>query len=271
MADRPPTLDRRTLLAAFGSAGAAGLAGCSSLADREPDAETTDVDADRAADLATRFAPTLYFDTAEPWFPTDPRPYATNRGGETVVDGFDALNGYHERLADAGEPPNRTVFYNVVDYEGSPLSVVQFWLYAAFDQFTANFHWHDWEVLHVFVDSDTDEPQLYVASSHSTRVPNNEFLDPDPDRAPRILSELGSHSSALSVNDRPDEFQRSRARTCSPTSRTPRSRGWSRCRSSRSPTGSRATRAAGSPTSSPSTRGSRCTTTTGSPRSRSRR
>ena len=208
MADRPPTLDRRTLLAALGSAGAAGLAGCSSLADREPDAETTDVDADRAADLATRFAPTLYFDAAEPWFPTDPRPYATDRGGETVVDGFDALNGYHERLADAGEPPNRTVFYNVVDYEGSPLSVVQFWLYAAFDQFTANFHWHDWEVLHVFVDSDTDEPQLYVASSHSTRVPNNEFLDPDPDRAPRILSELGSHSSALSVNDRPDEFQR---------------------------------------------------------------
>ena len=206
MADRPPALDRRTLLAALGSAGAAGLAGCASLTDREPDAETTDVDADRAAALATRFAPTLYFDAAEPWFPTDPRPYASEQDGETVVDGFDALNGYHERLADAGEPPNRTVFYNVVDYEGSPLSVVQFWLYAAFDQFTANFHWHDWEVLHVFVDSDTDEPQLYVASSHSTRVPNNEFLDPDP--APRILSELGSHSSALSVNDRPDEFQR---------------------------------------------------------------
>ncbi len=208
MPDRPPTLDRRALLAALGSAGAAGLAGCSSLADRESDAETTDVDADRAADLATRFAPTLYFDAAEPWFPTDPRPYTSEQDGETVVDGFDALNGYHERLADAGEPPNRTVFYNVVDYEGSPLSVVQFWLYAAFDQFTANFHWHDWEVLHVFVDSDTDEPQLYVASSHSTRVPNNEFLDPDPDRAPRILSELGSHSSALSVNDRPDEFRR---------------------------------------------------------------
>jgi hypothetical protein len=206
--DRPPILDRRALLAALGSAGAAGLAGCSSLTDRESDAETTDVDADRAADLATRFAPTLYFDAAEPWFPTDPRPYTSEQDGETVVDGFDALNGYHERLADAGEPPNRTVFYNVVDYEGSPLSVVQFWLYAAFDQFTANFHWHDWEVLHVFVDSDTDEPQLYVASSHSTRVPNNEFLDPDPDRAPRILSELGSHSSALSVNDRPDEFRR---------------------------------------------------------------
>jgi hypothetical protein len=203
-----PTLDRRTLLTALAGAGTAGLAGCSALTDRGSDADTTDVDPDLANEFATRFAPTLYFDEAEPWPPTDPRPYATEQDGETVVDGFDALNGYHERLADAEEPPNRTVFYNVVEYEGSPLSVVQFWMYAAFDQFTANFHWHDWEVLHVFVDTNTEEAQLYVASSHSTRVPNNEFLDPEPDPAPRILSELGSHSSALSVNDQPDEFQR---------------------------------------------------------------
>jgi len=209
VADNPaPTLDRRTLLAGLAGAGAASLAGCSSFIDRESDAETTDVDSDLASDLATRFAPTLYFDEAEPWFPTDPRPYATDRDGETVVDGFDALNGYHERVADDEEPPNRTVFYNVVEYEGSPLSVVQFWMYSVFDQFTANFHWHDWEVLHVFVDTEAEEAQLYVASSHSTRVPNNEFLDPEPDPAPRILSELGSHSSTLSVNDQPDEFQR---------------------------------------------------------------
>ncbi|OYR96711.1 hypothetical protein DJ71_01105, partial [Halorubrum sp. E3] len=38
--------------------------------------------------------------------------------------------------------------------------------------------------------------------------PNNEFLDPDPDAVPRILSELGSHSSTLSVNEIPDRFQR---------------------------------------------------------------
>ena len=270
MAD-PTTLDRRTLLAGLAGAGTAGLAGCSALTDRGSDAETTDVDSDRAADLATRFAPTLYFDAAEPWFPTDPRPYATERDGETVVDGFDALNGYHERLADAEAPPNRTVFYNVVEYEGSPLSVVQFWLYAAFDQFTANFHWHDWEVLHVFVDTDTDEAQLYVASSHSTRVPNNEFLDPDPDPAPRILSELGSHSSALSVNDQPDEFQRlpgadlladitnTAIDGVESLSELPLAYGLPRDEGGRLPT------------SFPSTRASRCTTTSGCPRSTKRR
>ena len=197
---------RRTLLGAVAAAGSVAVAGCSGS---EPDdVSTTDVDADRLDELAARFAPTLYFDAAEPWFPTDPRPYAVEEDGETVVDGFAAFDGYHERYDEAGEPPNPTVFYNGMRYEDSPLAVVQFWLYSAFDQFTANFHWHDWEVLHVFVDLDTGDPQLYVASSHSRSVPNNEFLDPDPDAVPRILPELGSHSSTLSVNEQADSFQR---------------------------------------------------------------
>ena len=208
------TLDRRTLLGAVAGLGTASLAGCSAL-EREADVGTSGMDEGRVRDLAERFAPTLYFDVHEPWFPTDPRPYTSERDGETVVDGFDALNGYHERFGGtAGDPesspapPDPTVFYHGVAYEESSLEAVQFWFYSAFDQFTTNFHWHDWEVLHVFVDRETDEPQLYVASSHSRRVPNNEFLDPDPGVVPRILPELGSHSSTLSVNEVADRFQR---------------------------------------------------------------
>ncbi|AZQ15826.1 hypothetical protein [Halorubrum sp. PV6] len=220
-------VDRRTILGALAGAGSAALAGCGSDSgpgsdpdtdsasdtdsdsDSTPDdAETRALDAERLDELAARFAPTLYFDAAEPWFPTDPRPYATEEDGETVVDGFAAFDGYHERYDAAGEPPDPTVFYNGVRYANSPLAVVQFWLYSAFDQFTTNFHWHDWEVLHVFVDLDTGDPQLYVASSHSRSVPNNEFLDPDPETVPRILTELGSHSSTLSVNEVPDRFRR---------------------------------------------------------------
>ncbi|TKX57228.1 hypothetical protein EXE44_11560 [Halorubrum sp. SS7] len=199
-------VDRRTVLGALAGAGSAAVAGCSGS--RPDDAATTDVESDRLDELAARFAPTLYFDAAEPWFPTDPRPYTVEEDGETVVDGFEAFNGYHERYDEAGEPPAPTVFYNGMRYEDSPLAVVQFWFYSAFDQFTANFHWHDWEVLHVFVDLDTGDPQLYVASSHSRSVPNNEFLDPDPNVVPRILPELGSHSSTLSVNEEADTFQR---------------------------------------------------------------
>ncbi|WP_418281355.1 hypothetical protein [Halorubrum sp. DTA98] len=207
MTDGPDAgINRRTVLGAVAGAGSAAVAGCSGS---EPDdAETLSMDGETLEELAARFAPTLYFDAAEPWFPTDPRPYTVEEGGETVVDGFLAFDGYHERYEEAGEPPDPTVFYNGVRYEDSSLGVVQFWFYSAFDQFTANFHWHDWEVFHVFVDLDSGDPQLYVASSHSRSVPNNEFLDPDPDVVPRILPELGSHSSTLSINDAPDRFQR---------------------------------------------------------------
>jgi len=37
---------------------------------------------------------------------------------------------------------------------------------------------------------------------------DTEATDTDPDQQPRILSELGSHSSALSINDIADRFQR---------------------------------------------------------------
>ena len=224
MTDRTDGVARRSVLGSLAGAGTVVVSGCAgdpsdrteddaagespASGSESPDSETTAMDPDALDELASRFAPTLYFDSAEPWFPTDPRPYTTEEDGETVVDGFEAFDGYHERYDEAGVPPDPTVFYHGVRYEDSPLAVVQFWFYSAFDQFTANFHWHDWEVLHVFVDLDTGEPQLYVASSHSRSVPNNEFLDPDPDRVPRILTELGSHSSTLSVNDVPDRFQR---------------------------------------------------------------
>ncbi len=199
-------LSRRRVLGTVAGAGTASLAGCP-LFSPGADSETTAVEPEAARELATRFAPTLYFDENEPWFPTDPRPYTSEQDGETVVTGFDALDGYHAAFT-GSEPPAPMLFYNAVSYEDSPLVAVQFWVYSAFDQFTTNFHWHDWEVLHVFVDTETDEPQLYVASSHSRKVPNNEFLDPDPGTVPRILTELGSHSSALSLNDAESEFQR---------------------------------------------------------------
>ncbi len=204
--EQPSGLDRRTLLGGIAGGAGAALAGCSFL-DAEDDAATTDVDAERARALAEQFAPTLYFDRDEEWFPTDPRPYESDQDGRTVVGGFDALDGYVDR-GGSDDPSEPRTFYNAVGYEDSPLEVVQFWFYSVFDQFTANFHWHDWELLQVFVDSETDEPQLYVASAHSRGAPNNEFLDPDPDRRPRLLVELGSHSSGLSVNDDPERFQR---------------------------------------------------------------
>ena len=215
--DRSRSVRRRPLLGALAGVSTAALAGCPAgggdgdggdgTATATPTRTSTPTD-ERARELAERFAPALTFDSGERWFPTDPRAYESEQDGETVVGGFDAFEGYTADFAEAGEPPAPTVFHHVVEYDESPLAVVQYWYYSAFDQFSTNFHWHDWEVLHVFVDTDSETPQLFVASSHSPRIPNNEFLDPDPERVPRILSELGSHSSALSLNDRPNSFQR---------------------------------------------------------------
>ena len=200
--DAIPTLDRRTVLGGIASTGVASIAGCS-LLESGDDGPSREVGDERARSLAEEFAPTIYFDRNEEWFPTDPRSYESDRDGATVVSGFDALEGY---VHTDSEPPDPAVFYHAIEYEDSPLAVVQYWLYSAFDQFTTNFHWHDWELLQVFVDTDTGDPQLYVASSHSRSVPNNEFLDPE--RRPRILSELGSHSSGLSINEDEQHFQR---------------------------------------------------------------
>jgi hypothetical protein len=118
-------VDRRTVLGALATAGLGSVAGCSSLqggSDGGSEESTTPVEPDVAAELAARFAPTLYFDEYEQWFPTDPRPYQSERDGETVVDGFDAFDGYHSRKRETGsQAPDPTVFYNVVQYEDSPL------------------------------------------------------------------------------------------------------------------------------------------------------
>lgn len=156
-----------------------------------------------------RYAPDLYFGALEKWYPTDPRPYVVERNGRREVDGFAALDGYAAAFAESDSPPAPVAFYNVV--EAAPgVDAVQYWFYSAFDQFTVNFHWHDWELLQVFLDRETGDPLLLSASAHARGTPNNEFLAPDVGDGRRlgILSEVGSHSSASEVNDVVPSFER---------------------------------------------------------------
>lgn len=202
-------LTRRKLLVG-GATGAAAVGTAALVSDRgSPTLPPTEaLEADRERRLAERFAPDLYFGAAEAWYPTDPRRYESEtEDGGTIVDGFDAFDGYAREFTEADGPPSPIAFYHGRYYEGTDLGVVQFWFYSAFDQFSVNFHWHDWEVLHVFFNLDSEEAELFVASSHSRKVPNNEFLDPDATR-PAVISEVGSHSSALGVNAQRDTFQR---------------------------------------------------------------
>jgi hypothetical protein len=168
---------------------------------------TTPASANDARALAERFAPDLYFDRDERWFPTDPRAFVPD-ADDPVVDGFTALNEYVAAFDDPDAPPFPTVFYHVVS-PADDLSVVQYWFYSVFDQFTTNFHWHDWEVLYVWLDTSGREPTpvLYVGSAHARSMPNNEHLDP-PSETVSVIAELGSHSSAIGTNRTRDRFER---------------------------------------------------------------
>ncbi|MGQ4557575.1 hypothetical protein [Halobellus sp. GM3] len=178
----------------------------STATDRPTDA---DAPADGVPAIVSRYAPDLYFGALEKWYPTDPRPYVIETDDGRVVDGFAALEEYSAAFDGGGAPPAPTVFYNVVE-AAAGVDAIQYWCYSVFDQFTVNFHWHDWELLQVFVDRETGEPLLLSASAHARSSPNNEFLDPDlsGDRRIGVLSEVGSHSSASEVNDVVPSFER---------------------------------------------------------------
>ncbi len=225
------SVDRRRRAIIYGAlAGLAGVAGvgvafwpwgddaatpptASPATTRQPTATNTpspiETETDRVPSIIRRYAPDLYFGRRERWFPTDPRRYTSVTDGRTVVDGFDALAGYSREFRSTGGPPRPTVFYRVVPVDDSVVAL-QYWFYSVFDQFSVNFHWHDWELLQVFVDTQTAAVRLLVASSHARRCPNNEYLHPDLGEAgrPVVLSEVGSHSSATDVNERRPSFER---------------------------------------------------------------
>ena len=224
--DRQPPGDRRRRfleLAALSIIGASGVAGAWSVTRSTPAAGSTptptptastpvddeDESTDEVPALVSRYAPDLYFGALEKWFPTDPRPYVVETDDGPVVDGFVALEEYSAAYRASGTPPEPIVFYHVV--EAAPgIDAIQYWMYSVFDQFTVNFHWHDWELLQVFVDRETGSPRLLSASAHSRVSPNNEFLEPDVSGGRRlgILAEVGSHSSASEVNDVVPSFER---------------------------------------------------------------
>ncbi|WP_254841305.1 hypothetical protein [Natronomonas marina] len=174
--------------------------------DEDAPTETPD---ETAPELVRRYAPDLYFGRLEKWYPTDPREYVPNAEEPVPLEGIAALEGYSEDARASDGPPFPTVFYRVTE-AAEGVDAVQYWMYSAFDQFTVNFHWHDWELLQVFVDAEAGDPLLLSASAHSRKVPNNEVLDPSAGtaRRPGVLSEVGSHSSATDVNDAVPSFER---------------------------------------------------------------
>ncbi|MFA9516344.1 hypothetical protein ACERIT_03865 [Halopenitus sp. H-Gu1] len=227
--DRPPDDRRRRFLlyAALAVIGGGGVAGAwavsrpdsppepseppvsTSTPTESPSATDPDESTGAVPPVVKRYAPDLYFGAREKWYPTDPRNYVTESADGPVVDGVTALEKYSAAFDETETPPDPRVFYNIVE-AADGVDAIQYWFYSVFDQFTVNFHWHDWELLQVFIDRETGSPLLLSASAHSRAIPNNEFLEPEvpESRRPGILSEVGSHSSASEINDVVPSFER---------------------------------------------------------------
>ena len=65
-----------------------------------------------------------------------------------------ALIEYTREYHAGGLPPAPVVYWHAHDAT-TEVFAIQYWMYSVFDQFTVNFHWHDWELLQVFIDAES--------------------------------------------------------------------------------------------------------------------
>lgn len=117
---------------------------------------------------AQTYAPNLWFDSEEKYFPTDPLKFYFDDNlnevtGQEAVDKYLALP-LDEKLK------NFQVFYHITD--GGNEWIYQYWLFYVKNEFS-NDHWGDWESVFVFVDKDTKKIIRIVGSAHG--VMNNEI------------------------------------------------------------------------------------------------
>ncbi len=162
-----------------------------------------------------------------------------------------------------GEPPDPTAFYNVVEYENSPLPSSSSGSTRPLSSSQRTSHWHDWEVCTVR----RHEGRATRNCASPLPLPErarDEFLDPDPD-GPRILSVGHTPARCRSTTLATGSLGCRRETGCG--CHEQRGRSHRGPRGDSSPPGSRATRARDFPISSRSTRAHRCTNTSGSRRS----
>jgi len=105
-----------------------------------------------------KYAPILYFDDKEKYFPVD-----------IFGDDFNVLNN-HENYDNGTLPKNTTdgkyvCYYHVTEY--SNFYVYQYWYYYAFNPFgKLDDHEHDFEAAFVWVDKNSENPFYYALSQH---------------------------------------------------------------------------------------------------------
>jgi parallel beta-helix repeat protein len=147
-----------------------------------------------------KYAPNLWFDSDESYYPIDPFFY---------VDDINKITGKTSQLnylalPEEDKKKNRfTVFYHVAETEDETQWVYEYFFYYAYNEMPKiNNHYHDWEAVFVFVNKETGEVVRVVSSAHHWYIPNNEFFNPNLGENKHIWNyiEQGGHAGS------PDEI-----------------------------------------------------------------
>lgn len=144
-------------------------------------------------DKGLEYAPNLWFDSKENYYPTSPFFYTDDI---SQTSGEKSKNSYLN-LSFAEKMDKSTIYYHTVD-TGSEI-VYEYWFYYAYNDFE-NQHYHDWESVFVFVDKATGKVNKVAASAHEWWIPNNVLDNPGKNHM-GILVEDGSHASAIDKDD----------------------------------------------------------------------
>jgi len=111
---------------------------------------------------ARYYAPNLWFDSEENYFPTNPLNFYFENNSE--IPGEEAVKKY-KNLSKTEKLKNSSVFYYEKDL-GNEI-VFEYWLFYVLNDFQ-NAHYGDWESIFVFIDKNTKNINKIIASAHGS-------------------------------------------------------------------------------------------------------
>jgi len=148
---------------------------------------------------ASDYAPNIWFDRDEQYYPVNPLDFYFENGLE--ITGDIAVSKYNS-LSFGEKFNNLTVFYHIKDYGNQ--WVYQYWLFYVFNDYpraAKNKHYGDWEAIFVFVDKESKKINKAIGTAHQRKLFDTEIYNPQTNH---VWAYIGNGSHATCVDENPD-------------------------------------------------------------------
>ncbi len=147
---------------------------------------------------AINYAPNLWFDSEEQYYPVNPLDFYYQNGEE--IPGQVAVEKYNQ-LSFQDKLNKLTVFYHILDYNDQ--WVYQYWLFYVFNDslgLIKNKHYSDWEAVFVFVDKQTGQVIKVIGTAHQREIFDTEIYEPETSHVWTYIGG-GSHANCIDRQD----------------------------------------------------------------------